>query len=416
MKYDVVIIGGGLSGLIAGIQLAKHGRSVAIVSFGQSALHFCSGSFGLLGSADGRTLLHPLDGIASLKTDHPYSKIGAERVEAYADTMPALFADAGITLKGSCRKNHRILTPMGKLKSAWLSMAEFATFDAAPEFGKARIVNFRGYADFYPAYLSDGLAKIGVSCRCSTIEIDAVERLRRSSGEMRAASLARLLRGDVLVELAGQINKSCRADDDIVLMPAVVGFDSEEHIQALRRLVVKPLRFVPTTPMSACGLRAQLQLRRQFERLGGSYFLGDCIDRIERNTDGSIARVYSRCLADDAFEADSYILAGGGLFSRGIIAEPHRIAEPLFGADVEAPINRDEWFAADFFAPQPYMSYGISTDKSFHPLVDGKPIANLYACGAILGGANPLEEGSGAGIAILTALHVSNTLLYGISD
>ena len=45
MKYDSIIIGGGISGLVCGISLLKAGQKVAIVSSGQSALHFNSGAF-----------------------------------------------------------------------------------------------------------------------------------------------------------------------------------------------------------------------------------------------------------------------------------------------------------------------------------------------------------------------------------
>ena len=71
MKFDTIIIGGGLSGLTCAAMLVKSGHKVGLVTAGQSTLHFNSGSFELLGCYKGEAVEKPLEAIKQLDEGHP---------------------------------------------------------------------------------------------------------------------------------------------------------------------------------------------------------------------------------------------------------------------------------------------------------------------------------------------------------
>lgn len=410
MKYNTIIIGGGLSGLVAGIELATRQQGVAIISNGQSALHFSSGSFGLLGhDSEGSDVDNPLQAIAQLPASHPYSRIGADRVAELAAGVPDFFAKAGVTLKGSASKNHLRMSPFGKCSPSWLTLSDFVTCDDTTDIKNVAIVNIKGYLDFYPAYIADGLAAKGIESAQYTVTTDELDRLRKSSTEMRASSIARRLTGHELSLFAAEINRVAKGVDAVII-PAVIGFDSEEPLVKFREMVNAPLYCVATTPMSVTGLRTQMMLRERFEQLGGTYLLGDNVVEGNFDTDGRLISVKTVNFGNDLLEADNFILATGGIFSRGLVADPSRIYEPMFNLDVDAPADRQQWYSKNFFDRQPYMSYGVVTDGEFHPSRDGKTVPNLYAAGAILSGYDALTEESGAGVAITTALHVAHKI------
>jgi glycerol-3-phosphate dehydrogenase subunit B len=402
-----------MSGLICGIRLTKAGQKVAIISSGQSALYFSSGSLALMGhSADG-IVGHPLEAIAALPESHPYSRIGLETIKALLPQVKPLFAEAGITLSGSEAANHYRLTPIGTFKPAWLSMLGYATTTdpAKLDWGLTAIAAPAGYVDFYPDFLSHGLNAAGVDCATRSFSLPQLDLLRKSSTEMRATNIARLLTGDAVDDLAAELNRIAAATHaDTLLLPAIVGLFDEEPVKKLREKVERPLHFVSTMPMSLGGTRSQILLRKHFRQLGGTCFMGDSV--VRGTLQGHrLTAVNTVNLGTMPLEADNFILATGSFFSHGIKSDPDAVYEPIFGLDVNAPTQRAAWCDPDLYKEQPYMAFGVVTDDSLRVGKGGERIDNLRAIGAVLGGCDTLKEGSGGGVAILSAMKAASDIL-----
>ena len=81
------------------------------------------------------------------------------------------------------------------------------------------------------------------------------------------------------------------------------------------------------------------------------------------------------------------------------------------GIDLVFDEKREDWFDRNFWDRQNYISYGAKTNTAMNAFRNGKPVSNLYVAGSILGGCNPLYEGCGGGLALLTALCAAESIL-----
>lgn len=413
MKFDTIIIGGGLAGLVCGIRLQEQGQNCAIISTGQSAMHFSSGSLDLLGKLpDGSEVVHPLEAIAQLEESHPYRMIGIEKVRQYAVETNLFMERCGVIVQGTSDRNHYRLTPMGMLKQTWLTFEDFTTFESREKFpwSSIAIVNFEGFLDFYTQFIADSFEAHGTKCIVSSVNLPPVEKLRCNPTEMRSANIARVFDSyEYIDQLVAALQPICN-EVDMIVLPAVFGLSSSAPMQYLKQRIDKPLCLVATMPPSVPGIRTQQQLIRRFTELGGTFMMGDTVERgviADRRIEG----VFTTNHGDIVLSADNYVLASGSFFSRGIIARPDSIYEPVFNVDVYFDADRAKWYQTDVFAPQPYMNFGVKTDMDFHPMVRGQKIDNLYAIGSILSGFNPMQEGSGAGVSILSAMNVADKIV-----
>lgn len=414
MKFDIVIIGGGLSGLICGIRLQKAGKKCAIVSAGQSAMHFSSGSFDLLGRLpDGTDVDKPLEALKSLPEDHPYSILGEEKVRKYAEEASAFLNGCGIKVDGDAAVNTWRISPTGERKPSWLTLGDFTALKTKDEKigNKALIVNILGYLDFNTKFLADSFERQGTICRISSVKLEEMERLRKNPSEMRATNIARVMDRDGVWEKAAEQVKGMLKDEDIVVLPAVFGLKDGSVIEKIREAIGVKTVFVSTMPPSVPGIRTQMTLKAEFERAGGRFLMGDTVVEADFNEDGTVKSIGTQNFGSIRLYADNFVIATGSFFSKGLIATPDRIFEPVFGVDLSYAEGRDQWFDRNFWNKQNYISYGAKVSKFLHASIDGKPIANLYAIGSIIAGSNTLYEGCGGGIALLTALAAADSIL-----
>ncbi|MBG5883179.1 MULTISPECIES: glycerol-3-phosphate dehydrogenase subunit GlpB [Providencia] len=416
MKYDAVVMGGGLAGLICGIRLTQSGLSCAIVSAGQNALHFSSGSLDLLTHLpDGTQVEQPLSMLEALEQQapsHPYSLIGAEKVAELAQLAQTTLQQAGLHLKGSCEENHYRITPLGHKRMTWLSPESVPTtaLHQPMELGKIAVVGIEGFLDFQPQMVADELDRQGLEAEACYVHLPLLDRLRENPSEFRAINVARWLdRPENMAQIVEEIAPLV-ANADAVFMPACIGLDSEEPMLELQKRLGKPLFLLPTLPPSLLGIRLHEMLLRQFRRQGGIMMPGDKVTSV--NFVGSrIESVQTRNHGNISLKAKHFVLATGSFFNNGLVAKFDQVYEPLMHLDLGEIGDRAKWTNKEFFASQPYMAFGVQTDGNLRGKKHGETIENLYVAGAVLSGFDPLTQGCGAGVSLVSGLYAANEIV-----
>ena len=257
-------------------------------------------------------------------------------------------------------------------------------------------------------FIASGLEKQGVACDVKEFSIDELDARRESASEMRSVNIAKVIDVVGVSRVADAVNEKC-AEYDVVLLPAVFGWNNNELFTEFKSLVKAEVKVVATLPPSVPGVRLQTMLRKRFQQLGGVVLLGDSVTggKLEN---GKLEWVKTNNLEDEKLIADTFVLATGTFFSRGIAGAPHEVYEPVFGLDVDASQGRETWYNDRFFGEQPYMKFGVATDNTFLASKGGKKVENLYVAGSVLSGANQVKEASMGGVSLITGLHVANLI------
>ena len=421
---DLIVIGAGLSGLMAAYTAAKSGLQVRVVAKGLGSLHWSAGTIDLLGYLPEdyeKVVQRPLDTIQSFpqtRPHHPYALMGTEKITQALAAFGVLSKEIGLLYSGAEKQGHNLLlpSPVGAARPTYLApQAQLAGDLSRNE--PILVVGFHGMRDFYPELVAENLNKQGHRARSAFLDLSVISDRRDSNTTQLAKGLdlkeKRLALADALQRVVQQGER--------IGLPAILGM--EHHLTLLAELEEKtgcPVFEIPTLPPSVPGVRLFTALREHLRGMGVRVEAGIEVINSQvipaNGVPGQVEWIESETSARPWRQrAPKFLLATGGILGGGFDSNiDGRVWEKIFDLPLTVPQKRSGWFESNFLSREghPVFQGGIAVNQDFQPIgADGKPVfANLWATGHGLAYCDPLQERSLEGTAVASGIIAGQNL------
>jgi len=408
---DVVVIGAGLAGLVAGWQAAKQGERVRVISKGWGSLYWHTGCIDVLGR-DGKHLvtsvLSPAELLPEFINDqpgHPYSLAGMDALVEAIEEIKELARRSGYPLRGSLERNWLLPTALGTTRQTCLAPETMIAGDLNQP-GDILIVGFDQFLDFYPHLIADNLNEQGFKVFHVSLNLDALREQRFVTGRVLAELFEQAeFRSSVVEAMDTALKEHNPAR---IGFPAVLGFQSALMVKGdLDERLGRPVFEIPTLPPSIPGIRLHSMLVKAIEQNGGRVVDGTQVISADVQ-DGTVKAVWSEAAArSKPHRARRYILATGGILGGGFQMEANgRLKELALDLKLEDENPGASRFASRFLSRKGHLVFrtGIKVNNDFRPIDESSHILlhNLNIAGAALGGFDPIQELSMEGVALVS--------------
>lgn len=402
-NIDVLVIGAGLSGLMAAAKAVAEGKKVLLAAKGMGALGLSSGCIDLWGyqiDQPDQVCTNPLDEIAKLVSQNPHHPYGR-----LVDVLPESL-DFFLQLCGQNKipyeknpSNWQLPTALGTLRPTYLAPESMAVPDLS-EFKGILVVGFQALKDFYPEVLVTNLQKnapLGSNFNLKTIMV------KLAGQELNANTLAHLLAKQTTLEQVVNQVKPHLTPGMVVLFPPVLGEQRGNKVYiTLREQLGCPVFEVTNIPPALPGQRLQQALLHHLKAQGVEVILGCQITKAQvtgKRCQRVVAEGHGKGLE---ISAETIVLATGSFLGGGLAAGMAKIQEAVFNLPVK--YCQDKWSREDFLsqAGQPFNEFGIVVNNQLQPLDEQGQIVleNVLITGANLAGCNYPIEKCGNGVAL----------------
>jgi glycerol-3-phosphate dehydrogenase subunit B len=416
LRSDAIVIGAGLAGLTAAVRLAEAGLRVVMVAKGLGSVRLAPATIDILGYAPGR-VDSPAAALPDFVTAHPEHPYALLPPGLLAESVTWLREHAGdLGYQGDPGANMLLPTALGVPRPSAVVPQTMAAGDLR-NVRDVAVAGLRALKDFHATLVAENLTVAGTADG-RRVEATPVTLDLPTDGEADVGTLSwarRLENPQLLSSLARQL-RSALHDEQAVGLPAVLGLDQSRRVWTeLQDAVGRPVFEIPTIPPSVPGLRLARVLQERLRLAGGRLLLGaQAVGPELRN--GKLTGVRIRVAAREVVRTARWIvLATGGVASGGIVlGADGTVTESALGLPVwGAPGPGELAFLPNYLGEHPMNTVGLRVDGALRPLrPDGEPVRpNLYAAGAVIGGARPWREKSGDGISLSTGYLAAAAIL-----
>ncbi len=397
---NIVVIGGGLTGLYAAIIAADQGARVTTIMKGRGGLFLSHGCIDVLDRSS------PSRALSLLPEDHPYKLAGKANLKDAISRFRDLMKCAGYPYSGKFSKSMSLLTAMGTIKRTSFAPTGISRGDLNSDLSTV-LGRFIGFRDYFPFMIQKQARKSSTKIS-KVIDLPLLEPLNRR--DAYSTDYAQLFEDSRWREEIIRMWRPLLLGVKRLGLPAVLGFQNHcEILEELEDSLGIDIFEIPSLPPSVPGLRIERILTQHAQALGVKIIEGaGVVGRVDGRSRGK--RVSGVVLHSAGrpiqLDADIVLLATGGILSGGLVAQQnHRLRETVFDLPVHHPPYRSEWVGLSLFHRQAYAVAGICVNARMQPLgLDDKPMfINLFAAGGLLAGSDRSLEGSRQGIDLATA-------------